>query len=184
MSPELARRFEREAVPCRDVLYRSALQMTRRPQDAEDLVQETLARACGGFHSFRAGTNIRAWLNRILVNTYISRNRKLRREPLVLTDSVDELAAFRTPARPHPESRPAETQALERMPAAEVSQAMRNLPGEFRTAVYLADIEGLSYRETAEFMGTPIGTVMSRLHRGRRALRASLPRRQPQASPG
>jgi len=109
-----------------------------------------------------------------LVNSYINSYRKWRREPVLLTGSVDELAAYRPPPLPSPLTRSAEAQALDVMPAPELARAMRRLPAEFATAVYLTDVEGLSYRETAQYMGTPVGTVMSRLHRGRRALRAAL----------
>jgi len=174
MGRELARRFEREALSCRDQLYRSALRLTRSRVDAEDLVQETLTRAGAAFGGFRSGTNVRAWLHRIMVNSYINSYRKWRREPVLLTGSVDELAAYRPPPLPSPLTRSAEAQALDVMPAPELARAMRRLPAEFATAVYLTDVEGLSYRETAQYMGTPVGTVMSRLHRGRRALRAAL----------
>jgi RNA polymerase sigma-70 factor, ECF subfamily len=174
MGRELARRFEREALPCRDKLYQSALRLTRSRVDAEDLVQETLTRACAAFSGFRSGTNVRAWLHRIMVNSYINGYRKRRREPVLLSGSVDQLAAYRPPPLLSPFARSAEAQALDMMPAPELAHAMRRLPAEFATAVYLTDVEGLSYRETAQYMGTPVGTVMSRLHRGRRALRASL----------
>jgi RNA polymerase sigma-70 factor, ECF subfamily len=175
MSEELAARFEREAMPLCDQLYLGALRLTRKAQDAEDLVQETLARACARFHHFRQGTNLRAWLKRIMTNTFISSYRRRQREPVVLTDSVAELAAARqASAALGGDSRSAEAQALEHMPAAELTATLREPSAEFRTAVYLTDIEGFSYRETAAIMGTPIGTVMSRLHRGRNTLRDSL----------
>jgi RNA polymerase sigma-70 factor (ECF subfamily) len=172
MSAELAARFEREALPYRDQLYQGALRMTRRPQDAEDLVQETMARACAGFGGYAPGTNMRAWLYRIMTNTFINGYRKRRREPLVLTDVLEDLPVRAGSASG--ESRSAEAQALDHMPAAELLEALRDLPVEYRMAVYLTDMEGFAYRETAAIMGTPIGTVMSRLHRARVALRVSL----------
>jgi RNA polymerase sigma-70 factor, ECF subfamily len=174
MSEELAARFEQEAVPQRDRLYAAALRLTRKPHDAEDLVQETLALACASFHKFRPGTNLRAWLNRIMVNAFITGYRKQQREPLLSVDAIDKLAAARLPAAASGDARPAEVQVLEHLPATEITQALRDLPAEFRAAVYLTDVEGFSYRETAVLMGTPIGTVMSRLHRARSALRESL----------
>jgi RNA polymerase sigma-70 factor, ECF subfamily len=176
-SRELAGRFEQEALPCRDLLYRSALGLTRSRADAEDLVQETLTKAWAAFGGFGAGTNIRAWLHRIMTNTYINGYRKRRREPLLLTGSIDDLAA----CRPHPAhaGRSAEAEALDKILAPELTRAMRSLPADFATTVYLADVEGLSYRDTATRMGTPLGTVMSRLHRGRRALRLSLTQGEP-----
>src|SRR5262245_29146956 len=174
MGRELARRFEREALPCRDQLTGLALRLTRSRVDAEDLVQETLTRACAAFSGFRPGTNVGAWLHRIMVNSYINSYRNRRREPVLLTGSVDDLAACLPPSVSSPVPRSAEAQAVDKRPAPELARAVRRLPAEFATAVYLTDVEGLSYRETAQYMGTPVGTVMSRLHRGRRALRAAL----------
>ena len=174
MSEELAARFERDAAPYRDQLFQGALRLTRRVADAEDLVQETFARACAGYHRFRPGTNVRAWLQRIMHNTFINGYRKRRREPLVVLGTLVEEAGLRPIGPPAAATRPAEAQALDRITSPEVTGALRALPEEFRQAVYLTDIEGYSYRETAALMGTPVGTVMSRLHRGRSALRASL----------
>jgi RNA polymerase sigma-70 factor (ECF subfamily) len=177
-SRELAARFEQEALPCRDLLYRCALALTRSPADAEDLVQETLTKAWAAFGGFRAGTNIRAWLHRIMTNTYINSYRKRRREPLLLTTgSIDDLAVCRP--QPAHVGRSAEAEALDKILAPELTRAMRSLPADFATTVYLADVEGLSYRDTATRMGTPLGTVMSRLHCGRRALRLSLTQGEP-----
>lgn len=174
MSEELAAGFERDAVGYRDQLFQGALRLTRGAADAEDLVQETLARACAGYHRFRPGTNLRAWLHRIMHNTFINGYRKRRREPVVVTDTIEDFAAARRVGTPGGATRSAEAQALDRLTSPEVTGALRALPAEFREAVYLTDIEGYSYRETAALMGTPIGTVMSRLHRGRSALRESL----------
>ena len=174
MSEELAVRFERDTLPYRDQLFQAALRLTRAATDAEDLVQETLARACAGYHRFRPGTNLRAWLHRILRNTFINNYRKRRREPVVLAWAVEELPVARPLSPGSGDTRSAEVQALDRMVAPEITGALRALPAEFREAVLLTDVEGYSYRETAALMGTPVGTVMSRLHRGRSALRARL----------
>jgi RNA polymerase sigma-70 factor (ECF subfamily) len=144
--------------------------MTRNPTDAEDLVQETSAKAYAAFHQFQTGTNLRAWLNRILTTTFINVYRKRKREPQQALGG--DLADWQMSAdRLSPPSPSAEAEALDRITDSDLLRALRELPGEFRTAVYLADIEGYPYREIAEMMGTPIGTVMSRLHRGRRRLR-------------
>ncbi|HEY7325822.1 MAG TPA: sigma-70 family RNA polymerase sigma factor [Streptosporangiaceae bacterium] len=174
MSPELAARFERDVLPYQPSLQRSAFRLTRHAQDAEDLVQETLARACAGYHHFRPGTNLRAWLHTILQNTFISGYRKRQREPMVVIGDSEQLCAVQPPALQRAATQSAEDQALARMPAEELTSALRALPEEFRRAVYLIDVEGLTYRETAAVMGTPIGTVMSRLHRGRTSLRSQL----------
>ncbi len=174
MSPELAERFERDVLPYRPSLQRSAFRLTHHPQDAEDLVQETLARACSGYHHFQPGTNLRAWLHRILENAFISSYRKRQREPLVVIADSEQLGAMQPPAQHLAATRSAEEQALARMPADEIASALRALPEDFRLAVYLIDVEGRTYRETAAMMGTPIGTVMSRVHRARTSLRSQL----------
>jgi RNA polymerase sigma-70 factor, ECF subfamily len=174
MSPELAQRFERDVLPYRLSLQHNAFRLTHHVQDAEDLVQETLARACAGYHHFQPGTNLRAWLHRILTNAFISGYRKRQREPLMVVADSEQLQAVQPPTRRPAATRSAEEQALARMPADEIVAALRSLPQEFRLAVYLIDVEGLSYRETAAIMGTPIGTVMSRVHRGRTSLRSQL----------
>jgi RNA polymerase sigma-70 factor, ECF subfamily len=166
-------RFERDVIPQLSQLYPAALRMTRNPTDAEDLVQETSVKAYAAFHQFRPGTNLRAWLNRILTTTFINVYRKRRREPQqALGNDLQEwqMSADRL-APPVPS---AETEALDRTTDSDLLRALRDLPNEFRTAVYLADIEGYPYREIAEIMGTPVGTVMSRLHRGRRKIREQL----------
>ncbi|HEY4461440.1 MAG TPA: sigma-70 family RNA polymerase sigma factor [Streptosporangiaceae bacterium] len=172
-SQELAARFEAEAIPYLDQLYPVAVRMTRGREDAEDLVQETMAKAWAGYRNFQPGTNLRAWLYRIMTNTYISSYRRRDRVPVLLAgDNVDRVPMRTWPAGTEPRS--AEAEALDRMPAEDIRQALRDLPEDFRTAVYLADVEGYTYHETAAIMGTPVGTVMSRLHRARRALRSSL----------
>jgi RNA polymerase sigma-70 factor, ECF subfamily len=176
--PDREARFEREVTPLMGQLYPAALRMTRNPSDAEDLVQETLAKAYAGFHQFRPGTNLRAWLHRILANTFINGYRKKRREPIQdLGDFQDEWHIGGDPLLPPTQS--AEAAALEQLSDSDILQALRELPAEFRAAIYLADIEGYPYREIAEIMDTPIGTVMSRIHRGRAKLRERLARHAP-----
>lgn len=171
---ELARRFERDALAYVDTLYGGALRMTRHRADAEDLVQETMLKAYRAFAGFDDGTNLKAWLFRIMTNTYISGYRTKQRRPEYLTDEISDFEQPETSERLSSRPRAAEVEALENLPSAEIRAAMDALPYEFRVAVYYADIEGLAYKEIAEIMQTPVGTVMSRLHRGRRQLRTSL----------
>lgn len=169
-----AERFESEALAYLDQLYGAALRMTRNPADAEDLVQETFAKAYASFHQFTPGTNLKAWLYRILTNTFINTYRKRQRQPQTAGGEVEDWQLARAEAHTSTGLRSAEMDALDRMPHSAVTDAMNALGPDFRLAVYLADVEGFSYKEIAEIMGTPIGTVMSRLNRGRNQLRTLL----------
>ena len=171
---DLRARYERDVLPLLAGMYAAALRLTRNPADAQDLVQETALRAYRGFGGFREGSNLRAWLYRILLNAYINDYRKKQREPIT------------EPEEEHPEwslyerlgeriaAPSAEREVLDRLPDEDVRRALEDLPAGFREAVLLADVEGFAYREIADILEVPIGTVMSRLHRGRKALEKAL----------
>ena len=171
----LAARFERDVIPLRNRLYGMALRLTHNKQDAEDLVQDTILHAYAGFRTFREGTDLMAWLYRIMHNSWINNWRKKRRwraEVSVGSISDDQLAAYA--GRTAKVVRSAEVAALESLPDSEIKAALMTLHEESRLAVYYADVEGFSYREIADMMNVSVGTVMSRLHRGRRRLRKIL----------
>jgi RNA polymerase sigma-70 factor (ECF subfamily) len=172
---QVSARFERDAIPLLDKLYGGALRMTCNLADAEDLLQETMIKAYVGFRSFRIGTNLKAWLYRIMTNTFITNYRKKQRKPAEyptkdITDSQLAAHAGHTAIG----LRSAEVEALESLPDTEIKAALQALTEDFRMVVYYADVEGFTYKEIAQVMDIPLGTVMSRLHRGRRRLRALL----------
>jgi RNA polymerase sigma-70 factor (ECF subfamily) len=169
---ELAARFERDAIPLIDAFYPQAMKLTRNRTEAEDLLQETAAKAFAGFHGFRDGTNLGGWLYRILLNTHISGYRKQQRRPAQwLTDEITDGQLLAEARHTSTGLRSAEDQVLDSLGDTDVRQAMRQLPEKLRTAVYYADIEGRRFKEIAAITDVPIGTVMSRLHRGRHRLR-------------
>lgn len=168
-------RFEDEVVPLLPQLYSAALRLTRNPSDAEDVLQETMLRAYRGYGGFKAGTNLRAWLYRILTNTFINRYRQQSRQPAeVELGELEDLYLYRRLGEQSGATRSAEEEALERFVDEDIKAAVEALPENFRIPVLLADVEGFSYKEIARIMGVPIGTVMSRLHRGRKALEKAL----------
>jgi RNA polymerase sigma-70 factor (ECF subfamily) len=172
---QLRERFERDVLPLLPSLYGAAIRLTRNPTDAEDLVQETYLRAFRGFAGFQEGTNLKAWLYRILTNSFINTYRKKQREPQFVEgpDDIDEWYLFdKLGARSVEPS--AEIEVLDKIPDESVKAALESLPENFRLPVLLADVEGFSYKEIAEIMDSPVGTVMSRLHRGRKALQKAL----------
>jgi len=167
--------FAEQAMAHMPALYTAALRLTRNPADAEDLVQETYLKAYRAFDSFSEGTNLKAWLYRILTNTYINSYRAAKRRPEVTdVEDVEDLYLYHRLAPGDGSGRSAEEEALAGFTDDEVKQAIEALPDVFRIAVLLADVEGFSYREIAEITEVPIGTVMSRIHRGRRALQKTL----------
>ena len=176
LSPEDKKRFHQEAIPLLDPLYSAALRMTRNPADAEDLVQETMLRAYRAFDRFEAGTNLKAWLFRILTNAYINVYRKKQREPQkISSEEVEDFDLYQELRNHDPQfTRSPETIVLDSLVDSDIIEALDDLPEQFRLAVVLSDIEDFSYAEMAEIMEVPLGTVMSRLHRGRKALQKRL----------
>jgi len=167
--------FELDAMQYAPQLYSAALRMTRNPADAEDVVQETYLKAYRAYNTFEAGTNLKAWLYRILTNTYINKYRKQQRRPSeVELGELQDLYLFKRLGEPSGASLSAEDSALSEIVDVDVKQALESLPHHFRMPVLLADVEGFSYKEIAEILDIPIGTVMSRLHRGRKALQKKL----------
>jgi RNA polymerase sigma-70 factor (ECF subfamily) len=172
---DLQARFESEALPLLSGMYSAAYRLTRNAADAEDLVQETFLRAYRGFHQFEEGTNLKAWLYRILMNTFINDYRKRQRQPQTVSSDGEVGDWFLYSKMAESGAEPsAEAEVIEALPDEEVQEALSSLPEQFRIAVLLADVEGFSYKEIAEITGVPIGTVMSRLHRGRKALEQRL----------
>lgn len=168
-------RFEAEALPLLDQLYGGALRMTRNPTDAEDLVQETYMKAFQAFDSFKEGTNLKAWLYRIMTNTYINHYRKVQRQPV--QTSAEDMTDYQLLASSSHDStglESAEVEALKLLPDSQISNALNDLSEDYRMVVYYADVQGLAYKEIASILDIPLGTVMSRLHRGRKKLREAL----------
>jgi RNA polymerase sigma-70 factor, ECF subfamily len=170
--PEAAARFERDVIPLLDPLFSAALRLTRNKQDAEDFVQEAMLRAHAHFHSFQDGTNLKVWLYRFLQNVWTEKYRKKCRRPMEIMggEFTDQLANEVRGTS----NGAAEVAALESLPDEQVIAALMALPEEWRMAVYYADVEGFSHKEIATVLNLSVGTVTSRLHRGRRRLRADL----------
>lgn len=172
---DLTALFEEQALPFMDQLYAAAMRMTRNPSDAADLVQETFVKAFAAFGRFEQGTNLKAWLYRILTNTFINLYRKNQRNPY--QGAIDELEDWQlgsAVSATATSTRSAEAEAIDHLPDSAVKDALQSIPEDFRLAVYFADVEGFAYQEIADIMKTPVGTVMSRLHRGRKMLRELL----------
>jgi RNA polymerase sigma-70 factor (ECF subfamily) len=167
-------RFERDAFQYTNQLYAAALRYTKNPHDAQDLVQDTYAKAFTSFHQFAPGTNLKAWLYRILTTTFINSYRKDQRRPQIAAGELEDWQIHDAASHTSDQGRSAEDEVLDRITDIDVKAALAALPDEFRMAVYLADVEGFSYKEIAEIVGVPSGTVMSRLHRGRKLLREAL----------
>lgn len=167
-------RFERDALVFTSQLYGAALRYTKNTHDAQDLVQDTYAKAFTSFHQFEPGTNLKAWLYRILTTTFINNYRKDQRRPKISASEIEDWQIADASSHTSDQGKSAEDEVLENIADKDVKEALTAMPEEFRMAVYLSDVEGFSYKEVAEITGVPTGTVMSRLHRGRKLLRASL----------
>lgn len=167
-------RFERDALAFTNQLYAAALRYTKNPDDARDLVQDTYLKAFASFHQFEPGTNLKAWLYRVLTTTFINNYRKTQRQPMISNAELEDWQIADAASHTSDQGKSAEVEALEKMPDSDVKRALQEIPEEFRMAVYFSDVEGFSYKEIAEILGIPTGTVMSRLHRGRKQLRALL----------
>ena len=167
-------RFERDALVFMDQLYAAALRYTKNPEDARDLVQDTYLKAFNSFHQFEEGTNLRAWLYRVLTTTFINTYRKDQRRPQLASGELEDWQLAEAQSHTSDLGKSAEVEALENLPDSDIKRALQEIPEEFRIAVYLADVEGFSYKEIADIVDVPAGTVMSRLHRGRKLLREKL----------
>jgi RNA polymerase sigma-70 factor (ECF subfamily) len=167
-------RFERDALVFMDQLYAAALRYTKNPEDARDLVQDTYLKAFNSFHQFEEGTNLRAWLYRVLTTTFINTYRKDQRRPQLASGELEDWQLAQAQSHTSDLGKSAEVEALENLPDSDIKRALQEIPEEFRIAVYLADVEGFSYKEIAKIVEVPAGTVMSRLHRGRKLLRGKL----------
>ena len=171
---DLAARFNVEAMQYTNQLYSAALRYTKNPHDAQDLVQDTYAKAFTSFHQFQPGTNLKAWLYRVLTTTFINNYRKEQRRPQTSGEEVEDWQLFEAASHTNDQGKSAEDEVLENLPDGDVKQALSEIPEEFAIVVYYADVEGYSYKEIADILEIPSGTVMSRLHRGRKQLRELL----------
>jgi RNA polymerase sigma-70 factor (ECF subfamily) len=171
---ERKKRFESDALQYMNQLYAAALRYTKKPEDAQDLVQDTYAKAYTSFHQFEPGTNLKAWLYRVLTTTFINTYRKDQRRPQTSDSEMADWQIAEAASHTSDQGKSTEDVVLENLPDSDIKQALAEIPEEFRMAVYLADVEGFSYKEIAEIVGVPSGTVMSRLHRGRKQLREKL----------
>jgi len=171
---ERTKRFERDALQYMNQLYAAALRYTKNPEDAQDLVQDTYAKAYTSFHQFEPGTNLKAWLYRVLTTTFINTYRKDQRRPQTSDSELEDWQIAEASSHTSDQGKSTEDVVLENLPDSDIKKALAEIPEEFRMVVYLADVEGFSYKEIAEIVGVPAGTVMSRLHRGRKQLREKL----------
>lgn len=171
---ERTKRFERDALQYMNQLYAAAMRYTKNPEDAQDLVQDTYIKAYNSFHQFEPGTNLKAWLYRVLTTTFINTYRKDQRRPQTSESELEDWQIAEASSHTSDQGKSTEDVVLENLPDSDIKNALAEIPEEFRMAVYLADVEGFSYKEIAEIVGVPAGTVMSRLHRGRKQLREKL----------